>query len=254
MNEASICFALGEGSTFLGGSLTAATEVSKSSHLGSATVLCVYILPSMITGIQSGPEFSTTPSQGTECADCKGPRGISRILVCGIRHFVHVHGGMENTSHNRARMEKLPQELVSLMLAAVNDTLGWPVLPFVCRQWGGTTELSGPGEVKDYADQLAQKGLLACSNGPARMAAPGMSGPVPRQQKEATWRCFNGPTRMAAPGMKHLCMAAGGGHLEVLQWARQNGCPWDEQTCAHGSRRRPPGGASMGPPEWLPLG
>tara|TARA_B110000977_G_scaffold6923_1_gene9628 strand:- start:25726 stop:26136 length:411 start_codon:yes stop_codon:yes gene_type:complete len=23
-----------------------------------------------------------------------------------------------------------------------------------------------------------------------------------------------------------------GGHLEVLQWARANGCPWDEQTCA----------------------
>ena len=21
-------------------------------------------------------------------------------------------------------------------------------------------------------------------------------------------------------------------HLEVLQWARANGCPWDEETCA----------------------
>ncbi len=26
--------------------------------------------------------------------------------------------------------------------------------------------------------------------------------------------------------------AARGGHLEVLQWARANGCPWDEKTCA----------------------
>ena len=24
--------------------------------------------------------------------------------------------------------------------------------------------------------------------------------------------------------------AASGGHLEVLQWARQNGCPWDWET------------------------
>ena len=24
--------------------------------------------------------------------------------------------------------------------------------------------------------------------------------------------------------------AAKGGHLEVLQWARANGCPWDNQT------------------------
>ena len=26
-------------------------------------------------------------------------------------------------------------------------------------------------------------------------------------------------------------MAAGGGHLEMLQWARANGCPWNESTC-----------------------
>jgi hypothetical protein len=26
-------------------------------------------------------------------------------------------------------------------------------------------------------------------------------------------------------------LAAHGGHLEVLQWARANGCPWDETTC-----------------------
>jgi len=25
--------------------------------------------------------------------------------------------------------------------------------------------------------------------------------------------------------------AAYGGHLEVLQWARAQGCPWDNQTC-----------------------
>ena len=25
----------------------------------------------------------------------------------------------------------------------------------------------------------------------------------------------------------------GGGHLGVLQWARANGCPWDEETCAN---------------------
>ena len=27
-------------------------------------------------------------------------------------------------------------------------------------------------------------------------------------------------------------LAAKGGQLEVLQWARANGCPWDEETCA----------------------
>jgi len=30
--------------------------------------------------------------------------------------------------------------------------------------------------------------------------------------------------------------AAKGGHLEVLKWARENGCPWDEWTCAYAAR------------------
>ena len=30
--------------------------------------------------------------------------------------------------------------------------------------------------------------------------------------------------------------AAGGGHLEVLQWARENGCPWDEAVTELGAR------------------
>ena len=28
-------------------------------------------------------------------------------------------------------------------------------------------------------------------------------------------------------------LAAKGGHLEVLQWAHENGCPWDENTCEY---------------------
>jgi len=26
-------------------------------------------------------------------------------------------------------------------------------------------------------------------------------------------------------------VAAGRGHIEVLQWAHENGCPWNEETC-----------------------
>jgi len=32
---------------------------------------------------------------------------------------------------------------------------------------------------------------------------------------------------------KTCAYAAAGGHLEVLKWARANGCPWDERTCTH---------------------
>ena len=38
------------------------------------------------------------------------------------------------------------------------------------------------------------------------------------------WARANG-----CPWDERSCMgAAEGGHLEVLQWARANGCPWDE--------------------------
>jgi hypothetical protein len=32
--------------------------------------------------------------------------------------------------------------------------------------------------------------------------------------------------------------AARGGHLEVLKWARENGCPWDERTCECAAAQR----------------
>ena len=33
---------------------------------------------------------------------------------------------------------------------------------------------------------------------------------------------------------KDVCLwAADRGHLPVLQWARENGCPWDEKTCSY---------------------
>ena len=34
-----------------------------------------------------------------------------------------------------------------------------------------------------------------------------------------------------AVGQVDVLAAAIGGHLEVLQWVRANGCPWDERTC-----------------------
>ena len=31
---------------------------------------------------------------------------------------------------------------------------------------------------------------------------------------------------------KTCALAAEFGHLEMLKWARENGCPWDERTCS----------------------
>jgi hypothetical protein len=35
----------------------------------------------------------------------------------------------------------------------------------------------------------------------------------------------------------YICLcAAWGGHLQVLQWARENDCPWDEKTCKEAAK------------------
>jgi len=37
------------------------------------------------------------------------------------------------------------------------------------------------------------------------------------------------------PWNEYTCTcAASGGHLETLKWARENNCPWNEFTCAYG--------------------
>jgi hypothetical protein len=53
------------------------------------------------------------------------------------------------------------------------------------------------------------------------------------QRRAATWRCFSGRARTAARGDEYTCKyAAYGGHLDILKWARANGCPWGRTTCA----------------------
>ena len=48
--------------------------------------------------------------------------------------------------------------------------------------------------------------------------------------------------------------AAEGGHLEVLQWARANGCPWDEKHVRARGVERTPRGAAVVACERLPVG
>ena len=46
------------------------------------------------------------------------------------------------------------------------------------------------------------------------------------------WARANG-----CPWNEWTCTAAAkGGHLEVLQWARENGCPWNKWTCSEAAK------------------
>jgi hypothetical protein len=54
--------------------------------------------------------------------------------------------------------------------------------------------------------------------------------------------------------MATCASAAEGGHLDVLKWARENGCPWDEETCDERGEGRPPRDVEVGARERLPVG
>ncbi len=43
------------------------------------------------------------------------------------------------------------------------------------------------------------------------------------------------------------CLCSRGGHLEMLQWLRSQGCPWDKRTCAHAAA----GGGHLEVLQWL---
>ena len=58
--------------------------------------------------------------------------------------------------------------------------------------------------------------------------------------KVGCWRSLEGLLKQGKHGLesqKKLCSgAAEGGHLEVLRWARANGCPWSHMTCKAAAR------------------
>ena len=58
-------------------------------------------------------------------------------------------------------------------------------------------------------------------------AARGTSGRA-RLRRGRPPRCAEVGARNDCPWSDYTCAAAEGGHLDVLKWLRENGCPWDE--------------------------
>jgi len=113
----------------------------------------------------------------------------------------------------------LPPELLEMVARAVpaGDRL---CFRRVCKGWAAAgAEVAavppgerplGPGKVTRTRGEDA-----AASVARAEMALAALEGPARERFKS------------------RLCAyAAGGGHLEVLKWARGEGCPWNERTCA----------------------
>jgi hypothetical protein len=124
--------------------------------------------------------------------------------------------------------ELFPPEVIELILRNV-DELSWPCCQFVCRRW------------REILDRLWQE-------------------PVPSAPtKFRIWRpkSVQKKSKVLYRYSRQLALA---GWLSVLQWARDNGCPWDEDTCAyaaeggHLSRGRRSGGVTVGTGQWMSMG
>ena len=76
----------------------------------------------------------------------------------------------------------------------------------------------------------AEEGIWKCCSGRVRMGARGTRGRARPRRGKGTGGAEVGASEQV-PGTRTCSGAAEGGHLEVLQWARENGCPWDSDTC-----------------------
>ena len=86
-----------------------------------------------------------------------------------------------------------------------------------------------------------------CFSGRVRTGARGTRRRANTRRGEATWRCCSGRVRTGARGTRRTCEnAAGGGHLEVLKWARENGCPFTWRCCSGRVRTGVRGTSSRG--------
>ncbi len=78
---------------------------------------------------------------------------------------------------------------------------------------------------------LPKEATWNCCSGRNHAAVPGMKGHVGAQRKAAIWNSCSEPVRKV-PGMNQHVQKLPEGHLEILKWARSQGCPWNGLTCA----------------------
>jgi hypothetical protein len=122
----------------------------------------------------------------------------------------------EEEGREGSRMDALPDEMLEAVLLATymrdaNPSAAALVpLLFVCRSWYAI--------VHPHASRFAE--TMEWAVGEGRLAL-------------VEWLEDND----CPFDNRRLCgIAAAGGHLEVLRWAREKGCPWNKWTCAAAAR------------------
>ncbi|HEV7735865.1 MAG TPA: hypothetical protein VGO47_00590, partial [Chlamydiales bacterium] len=108
----------------------------------------------------------------------------------------------------------LPMDLINLISSFVPEKER-PILREVCRRFATADAIQSAKFTEEIAFAAVRHGSLSLFS----WALPRLSA-----------------SNMAKLGPKICAEAAREGRLEILQWARANGCPWDESTCANAAR------------------
>ncbi len=156
-------------------------------------------------------------------------------------------------------LDLLPNEILLQMLLEHLSPFWQIVCKSVCLRWHhlqpATRQVPYLGKKKYWFATEATCGGLAMAEA---KVVPGMNGHATVLLEQAFWKCCNGLEAKAVPGItaqllvpllevisnfcsgqeakavwsKDACSSAAVCHFEILQWLRNQGCPWDEKTCS----------------------
>jgi len=112
---------------------------------------------------------------------------------------------------------------------------------------GGARVRGGPrrGVARTAQDHVISRVRQAAGYGPGRTGARGRRWFARLAAKGGRLEALQWAREHSCPWDWWTC-AALGGHLEVLRWARENDCPWDSNTCSEIRCGRALGGVAVG--------
>ena len=154
--------------------------------------------------------------------------------------------------HSRDRLRRL-------LCAAAAATYGFPMMPTGARENVRTARRVAARCCKPGTSGRARmrRGAATsrCCSGRERTAARGTSGRARTRRGAAISRCCEWARENDCPWDEETCAyAARGGHLDVLKWARENGCPWNEWTCTEARWGDQLNVLKWARANWLPVG
>ncbi len=183
-----------------------------------------------------------TPEEGREEEQAQAP-APSTMLAGKDHHRAEGAAGAlaEPESAAGSPIGVLPLEMAHAVLAQVDD-LTLPACLFVCHDWrdavADRAKNTWRGRQHLLSERLAADGRLATLQwARSTLDIPWGRTTCSEAARQGHLDLLRWARAQGCPWDENTCaQAARGGHLGLLQWARAQGCPWDENTCSQAAR------------------